>query len=70
MDAEVVRIWATPSTLHLRLVVHGARGKWMRSCEIHMPWETLSPGERQRLREALEEDQGSDEAAAEQPGLF
>ena len=70
MEADVVRIWATPSTLHLRLIIRGGRKQWMRSMEIHCPWENLAPGERQRLREALDDGRSELEEDQEQLGLF
>lgn len=37
MDITVTGLWASPSTLHLRLMVQGKRKSWVRFANVHVP---------------------------------
>lgn len=63
MKIDLVRIWATPSTLHLRVVYGADNGSWIRSKEIHCPWDNLPPATREMLQMAV--DQERDEEGEE-----
>lgn len=54
MEADVVRIWATPSALHLRVVFWGAKKKWMRSTECHIRWAEIPSEQREQIASALQ----------------
>lgn len=50
MEAEIVRIWASPSTLHLRLVYWGKQKKWMKSADVHIPLAEIPSQVREQIR--------------------
>lgn len=56
MDINLSRIWASPSTLHLRLLYGASDGSWVRSRELHVGWEVLPPETRRQLMMALGQD--------------
>lgn len=56
MRIELVRIWASPSTLHLRVVYGADDGSWIRSQEIHCPWDSLPLSTREMLRMAIDHE--------------
>lgn len=60
MKIDLVRLWASPSTLHLRVVYGPDNGAWIRSKEVHMPWSVLSEGMKDTLRHALDEERDED----------
>lgn len=41
MEINVQEIWATPSTLHLRLVVEGKQKKWIKFANVHVPMSVI-----------------------------
>jgi len=45
MDVHLVKIWASPSTLHLRVMVSGKHNSWAKFHEIHVPLAELNVGE-------------------------
>jgi hypothetical protein len=65
MKIDLVRLWASPSTLHLRVVYCPDDGAWIRSKEIHCSWDSLPPSTRQMLAAALSEEK--DEELADDP---
>lgn len=60
MKVELVRLWATPSTLHLRVIYGPDNGAWVKSQELHVPWDTLPASTREVLRFALAEEHDED----------
>lgn len=70
MEADLVRLWASPSTLHLRLVVSWSKNSGMRSCEVHWPIDQLTSVERRNLLEALRVSEISPTDAEDQAPLF
>jgi len=56
MKIDLVRIWASPSTLHLRLVYGPDDGKWVKSQEVHVPWATLPKSARLMLAQAVDDE--------------
>lgn len=66
MEIKITEIWASPSTLHLRLVVRGKGNKWMKFHSVSCPLDAI-PSEVRRLiqlseafdREPEPEDQGA-----------
>ena len=67
MEADLVRLWATPSTLHLRVVVWTKHRQHMQSAEIHYPLKSLTSVERRSLLEALRVDELGPADAEDQP---
>lgn len=41
MEATLTRIWASPSTLHLRLMIQPKNGRWSQFVNLSVPWETI-----------------------------
>lgn len=41
MDISLSGLWASPSTLHLRLVVRGRENRWVRFYNLHIPMEEI-----------------------------
>lgn len=41
MDIRLVRSWASPSTLHLRVMITGKDNKWSQFRELSVPLEDL-----------------------------
>jgi hypothetical protein len=66
MKIDLVQIWASPSTLHLRLVYGPDSGKWIRSQELHVPWAAL-PGSTRDMLSKLVDDEREEE---QQESLF
>lgn len=56
MEAEIVRLWASPSTMHFRIIVWNDAKTWFRSCEVHMGLDQLPLSARWSLLYALEDD--------------
>lgn len=67
MRFTVTRIWITPSTLHLRLMVVGKGDRWVRFREVHVPLNEI-PFE--DLRNLLDRDQVFSEDRTPDPTLF
>lgn len=63
MKIDLVRIWASPSTLHLRVIYGSDDGSWIKSREIHCAWDSLPPSTRDMLMMAVDQErdeQGQD----------
>jgi hypothetical protein len=60
MKIDLVRLWASPSTLHLRVIYGPDSGAWVKSQELHIPWDTLPNSTREVLRFALDEERDED----------
>lgn len=43
MHVYVDNVWATPSTLHMRVHVWGVDNKWRRRFDCHVPLSTIPP---------------------------
>lgn len=41
MRVEVDQVWATPSTLHLRVIVHDDNGRWRHKYYTSVPLEEI-----------------------------
>jgi len=66
MEVRLVRIWASPSTLHLRLLVLGRGNAWHKFTEIHVPISELSWDDLASLMHS----EPSRQDGWQQPGLF
>jgi hypothetical protein len=66
MEISRVRLWASPSTLHLSVVVFGKENRWVQILRFHMPIAEISPAVIRQLMETL----GDDSPGRHQPGLF
>lgn len=62
MKVDLVRLWASPSTLHLRVVYGPDNGAWIRSQEIHVPWDTLPAATRAMLAQAVDLERDEEDA--------
>lgn len=67
MEVEVVRIWSSPSVLHLRVIVWGRQHRWFRSTNIAIRWDALPSEVRRQVRMALEDDVEPDTTDLDQP---
>jgi hypothetical protein len=66
MHATVTKAWATPSVLHLRLLVQSNKGRWSQFLDVHVPWDNLDPEVLSRAFELA----GSDSQPPDAPTLF
>ena len=41
MDVHLIKMWASPSTLHLRVMVTGRKKTWSQFADIHIPLDAL-----------------------------
>ena len=67
MEVSLTQIWASPSTLHLRLVITGKGGKWIRFHNLHIPLSEVD----ETVSRALEAAHRTKLAVVvEEPSLF
>lgn len=63
---DLVHIWASPSTLHIRVMVSDKKRRWSQFGVLHVPIEEI-PSE---LRDILAGSPGPGGPAPEDPSLF
>lgn len=61
MKIDLVRLWASPSTLHLRVIYGPDSGAWIKSQEIHVPWDTLPDSTRSMLAMLVQDEKDEPE---------
>lgn len=66
MDAKISHMWASPSTLHLRLEITGKHNSWTAFADCHFPLDDIEP----EVIEQILARAGQDGADRHQPGLF
>jgi len=66
MEASLVRMWASPSTLHLRVCVVGKRKHWVQFCDLHIPLDDIPLSVVAEVQKRL----GLGSRAPEDPTLF
>lgn len=43
MNVSLVRIWASPSTLHLRVMITAKNQAWSLFKDVHVPKDSIAP---------------------------
>jgi hypothetical protein len=66
MEASLTKIWASPSTLHLRFLVRFKTHEGVQFLDFHMPLAEIP----EDVRQALREDPGVAEVSQPMQALF
>lgn len=67
MEVEIVRLWASPSVLHMRVLIWGRQKRWFRSTNVHIRWDALPSEVRRQILLALDDDREPETEDLDQP---
>jgi hypothetical protein len=56
VDLTMSRMWASPSTLHLKIAITPKDASWVQFCELHIPLSELGETIRSSILISLDED--------------